>query len=271
MEQPADTTGDSTTAAGAADASLLGRYPWLVFVAPFVVYMLANSLEPAPPKGDAGEEATTGLLNLSYDQYPLVYCGKIVVTLVVIALLWRGYRAFPLRVSMWGLGVGALGGVLWIALCQPPVQEAMRDLWTSVGMGSFVDTGLRSGFDPLTEMADTPVWAYAFLAVRFAGLVVVVPWIEEFFWRGFLVRFLAGVNWETIPFGSYHLGPLVITTVAFALAHPLTEFPAAVTWFALVSWVMISTRNIYDCIVAHAVTNLMVGIYVVATSAWYLM
>ena len=113
--------------------------------------------------------------------------------------------------------------------------------------------------------------AYAFLALRLFGMVVVVAWIEEFFWRAFLIRFLQGSDWWRIEFGTYQLGPLAATTVVFALAHPLTEFPAAIAWFAVVSWLMLTTRNIYDCIIAHGVTNLLLAIYVIVTGAWYLM
>jgi membrane protease YdiL (CAAX protease family) len=39
----------------------------------------------------------------------------------------------------------------------------------------------------------------------------------------------------------------------------------------MVTWLMVKTRNIWDCVVAHAVTNLLLGVYVVATGQWQLM
>ena len=53
------------------------------------------------------------------------------------------------------------------------------------------------------------------------------------------------------------------------LYHP--EILAALVWFSLVSWLMVRTRNIWDCVAAHAVTNLMLGIHVVGTGHWQLM
>jgi membrane protease YdiL (CAAX protease family) len=39
----------------------------------------------------------------------------------------------------------------------------------------------------------------------------------------------------------------------------------------MVTWLMVRTRNIWDCVVAHALTNLILGIYVVTTGTWRLM
>jgi membrane protease YdiL (CAAX protease family) len=52
--------------------------------------------------------------------------------------------------------------------------------------------------------------------------------------------------------------------------HP-GELLAAAVWFSMVTWLMVKTRNIWDCVVAHAVTNLLLGVYVVATGQWQLM
>ena len=44
----------------------------------------------------------------------------------------------------------------------------------------------------------------------------------------------------------------------------------AVVWFAMITCLMVKTRNLWDCVVAHAVTNLLLGIYVMKTGAWAL-
>ena len=38
----------------------------------------------------------------------------------------------------------------------------------------------------------------------------------------------------------------------------------------MVTWLMVRTRNIWDCVAAHAVTNVLLGIYVVASQQWTL-
>ncbi len=266
--QPASTNSSDTSVADPPQG-FLEQNPWIPFVVPMVIYMLANSLEPRPPLAD-GEPAGGGL-GIPFEYYPWVYAGKIVITLAAIAFVWPGYRPFRFRLSPLSFLVGAVGAVAWIGLCQPPVLDAMDSLLANLGLSDFAESGERSGFNPLQHWADNSAMAYGFLALRLFGMVAVVAWVEEFFWRAFLLRFLQGANWWNIDFGTYQMGPLVATTVVFALAHPLTEFPAAIAWFAIVSWLMLTTRNIYDCIVAHAVTNLLLAIYVIATGAWYLM
>jgi hypothetical protein len=46
---------------------------------------------------------------------------------------------------------------------------------------------------------------------------------------------------------------------------------AALVWFSLVTLLMVRTRSMWDCVVAHAVTNLLLGIYVVYSGSWALM
>jgi membrane protease YdiL (CAAX protease family) len=54
------------------------------------------------------------------------------------------------------------------------------------------------------------------------------------------------------------------------MTHP-GELLAAAIWFSLVTWLMVRTKNIWDCVIAHAITNLLLGIYVVSFSRWQLM
>ena len=62
--------------------------------------------------------------------------------------------------------------------------------------------------------------------------------------------------------------PLVLT--GMACVSPAEMFAAAV-WFTLITWLMFKTKNIWDCVAAHAVTNLLLGVYVVLSGDWYFM
>jgi CAAX prenyl protease-like protein len=110
-----------------------------------------------------------------------------------------------------------------------------------------------------------------FLSVRLFGLAIVVPVIEEFFLRGFAMRFVMEKDWWKVPFGTVNRVAIVVGTVLPMLSHP--ELLAAAVWFSLVTWLMLRTKNIWDCVVAHAVTNLLLGVYVVVMGgeAWRLM
>jgi len=236
-----------------------------VFVVPFAVYMLVGSLEPSVDK-------PFGLLGfeIDYSSYPLVYTVKIAATLIAIAAVAKGntgYKQFPFRVSPLAYVVGVVGVVLWIGLCQ---LELEARLLGPLGYDKIADLGRRPGFNPLAEMAARPALAYAFLAVRLFGLTLVVPLIEEFFIRGFVMRFVIDPDWPKVPFGTLTPTAAIAGTLLPVMMHPAELFAAAV-WFTLVTWLMFKTKNIWDCVVAHAVTNGLLGAYVLATGQWQFM
>jgi hypothetical protein len=236
------------------------RNPWLVFLLPFVVFLLVGTFEPAAPAENAAGSSST---RIPYDAYPLIYTIKIGLTLAAIAYVWPGYRQFRWRLSLIAILVGVVGAAVWIGLAALQREITARFGW-DFGLGK------RSAFNPLAELKDRPAWAHAFLAVRFLGLAVVVPVIEEFFLRGFLMRFVVAADWWKVPFGDVNRLAIVVGTAVPVLMHPQEALAAAV-WFSAVTWLMLRTRNIWDCVAAHAVTNLLLGFYVLASGNWWLM
>jgi uncharacterized protein len=243
---------------------LLARQHWVLFLLPFLVFMLVGALEPTPEKAGG---AAIGL-SIPYAYYPWVYVAKIALTVVAIAFVWPGYRDFPLRLSWLAIVVGVVGGPLWIGLCSLDVERACVPYLDRVGLGWLIAAGDRAAFNPFQQLAGPSAWA--FLAVRFFGLVVVVPLIEEFFLRGFVMRFVVERDWWKVPFGTASGLAIVLGTAVPMLMHP-GELLAAAVWFSLVTWLMLRTRSIWDCVVAHALTNLILGIYVVLSGTWRLM
>jgi CAAX prenyl protease-like protein len=204
---------------------------------------------------------------LDVTHYPLVYTAKLVAVVIAIALVWPIYRAFPFGVTLLGLLVGVVGGVAWIALCRANLEAR---LLPAVGLGNLLGNGDRAAYNPFDALSDNPAWMYGFLTIRFVGLALVVPIVEEFFLRGFLMRFVTATDWEKVSFGTASTAAIVVGTAFPMLSHPPSEWLAVVVWFSLVTWLMLRTRNIWDCVTAHAVTNLMLGIYVVSTGDWHL-
>ncbi len=246
----------------AINAAWLSQQPWLGYILPLAVYMLVGSLEPASDK-----PFEMAGLTIPYSAYPLVYTIKLALTAAAVALVWPTYRQFPLRVSWLAPVVGAVGIVLWVGIAELGLEDT---LLTPLGLGWFVSTGQRSAFNPLAEWPDQPLAAYGFLGVRFIGLVLVVPLIEEFFLRGFAMRFVVTADWWKVPFGTYTPAAAAVGILLPVLTHPGEVF-AALAWFALVTWLTFRTKNIWDCVVAHMVTNLLLGIYVLASGHWRLM
>lgn len=244
--------------------AILTRHPWLPFVLPWAVYMVLGTLEPRP----AASDAATGWLSIDYRFYPIVYSVKILGTLGAMLWMLPDYKKFPLRVSFWAPLVGLVGIGVWVGLCAIHLEQRCLP---AMHLGWLVELGRRDAYDPFREMATLSPWcARSFLCIRFFGLVVVVPLIEEFFLRGFLMPQCIGADWRRIPFGAVNREALLLSIAYGILTHP-AELVAAAAWFALVTWLMARTRNIWDCVVAHALTNLFLGVYVVASGDWQLL
>jgi CAAX prenyl protease-like protein len=237
---------------------------WVPFVVPFLVYGVIGSFEPSNP----AEPHWLGF-TIAYEHYPAIYAAKIAATIAALVLFWPAYvtgAGFALRVAPLAIVVGLVGGVLWIALAHVPLTPVFAPL----GLADWFDTSDRPAFNPFEQLAGNSAWTYGFLAIRFIGLVLVVPLMEELFLRAFLMRFVMHANWPRIPFGEVNGLAVAVGTLLPMLTHPPSEMLAVAVWFSLVTWLMVRTKNFWDCVVAHAVTNLMLGIYVVAFKQWWL-
>ena len=244
--------------------ALLHRHRWITFLLPMIVFMLVGSLEPT---AETVGGAAIGL-SIPYAHYPWVYTAKICLTIVAMIFVLPGYREFSLRVSWLGIGVGVVGVVIWVGLCKLDLEHRfLVPLLEPIGLDWLI--AARSAFNPFEHLTAHPACAWGFLAVRFLGLVAVVAVIEEFLLRGFIMRFVVDARWWEVPIGKVTTTAVVVGTLIPMAMHP--ELLAAAVWFSMVTWLMIKTRNIWDCVAAHAVTNLLLGIYVVFSGDWHLM
>ena len=236
-----------------------GRHPWVAPVLPLLIYSVLGALEPSP--GQSGGRAVG--LAVPYKAYPLVYTLKIGLTLAAIALVLPGYPRPLRRPSMTALAVGAVGVLVWIGLWRLGLDRWLLGLVGFAGPAEkLASLAARPAFNPFSEMGDGRALAWAFLAVRFAGLIAIVPLIEEFFLRGFLMPLVVADDWSSVPFGRVNAAAIAVSLIIPALAHPAEMLPA-VAWFGMGTWLMVKTRNFWDCVAAHAVTNLLLGVYVV--------
>lgn len=195
-----------------------------------------------------------------------VYPLQTIVTLACIAFWWRNYTFRPLNANhiAWAVAAGVIGLVLWLLPSWLTVQGFAQE---------FKPLGFMSrhepGFDP-TIWQDRPGLYWSVIALRFLRMTVVVAFAEEIFWRGFLWRLLSEPyrDFSQGAFGQWRWQALAGVVVMFALAHWGPDCMVAVIWCLLVSWLYLRTRSVGACIIAHAVTNLLLGIYIMVTKQW---
>ncbi|MBC8135564.1 MAG: CAAX prenyl protease-related protein [Fibrella sp.] len=213
--------------------------PWLPYVLPMLLFLLATQGESYLPKS----------------VYPLAYAVKAVIvtaTLAVCARTWRHELRFDGKALAFGLVAGCVGLPLWLGVSEmtPPL--------------SFL--GTRAAYNPFDEIPDATLRT-VFLATRFFGLAVMVPIMEEVFWRSFLLRFVTDQDkWYTLSVGTFSPVALAIVCALFGVAHP--EYLAAIVFALLMAGLLRFTKSLLACVIAHGVTNLALGIYVLVTGNW---
>lgn len=197
--------------------------------------------------------------------YPLAYSVLVVVGCLVSFALLRGKKILQphWRVAP-AVVFGLLGIGLWIALCHLGLERRVL-----AALPAFLNPGERVGYNPFAELgAGWPVWS--FIAMRLLGIAVLVPIAEEIFWRGFLTRWLIDPEWERVEVGEYTLHSCAIVVALFTLAHPAGEWLAAATYGGLIQMLYYWKKDLWLCVVAHAVSNFVLAVYVLATGVWWL-
>jgi len=146
------------------------------------------------------------------------------------------------------------------------IAVAVFGIW--IGPQYFLNFAPRTvGFDPtLLENNSATYWST--ILFRFLRLVVVVPLVEEIFWRGFLLRFVIDEHFERVPFGKFNWLSFAVVTVAFTFSHSRPDWPAAFITGALYNVVAYRTQSLGSCVLAHAVTNLLLGLWIMQTQQW---
>jgi len=123
------------------------------------------------------------------------------------------------------------------------------------------------GFNPdMLTAHPTLYWLTLFL--RFLRLVIVVPLVEEVFWRSFLLRYLISEKFNAVPFGAFSWLSFSVVALAFAFSHSISDWPAALVAGALYNLVAYRSRSLASCVAAHGLTNLALGLWIIATGQW---
>lgn len=215
-------------------------------VIPFVLYLLGTSF----------------LARFGDEWYPLLYGGLVLGLLAYLAWLLVGqsilrphWRVLPAVV------VGLVGIGLWIGLANLHVEEQLAQ-W----LPTWLRPETRVAYNPLDQLSGVQQWV--FIVVRLLGIAVVVPIVEELFWRGFLLRWLVDPEWERVPLGEFTLSSCLTVTLMFTLAHP--EWLAAAVYCLLLNALLYWKKDLWLCVVAHAISNFTLAMYVLATGAWWL-
>jgi CAAX prenyl protease-like protein len=165
----------------------------------------------------------------------------------------RGRPSKPLLSVLIGIAVF----IIWVA------PDRIAPWWHHTLPFNNAITGSPAGNTPPASKSD-PV----FLFFRIAISVIAVPILEELFWRGWLMRWLVDSNhFEKVPLGTYATGAFWLVALLFASEHG-SFWDVGLAAGIVYNWWMVRTRNLWDCILAHAVTNGVLAAYVIVAGQW---
>ena len=173
---------------------------------------------------------------------------------------WRWYARPAWHHVPLGAGVGVLVLILWVGLEDPAAAGwgPLQELYVKWGVRPLGE--LRPPLKALPYAPETCGWPLTIVRILGSGLVIGV--IEEFFWRGFLYRWMFGGDFTQVDPGRYARLPFFAIALVFGLEH--MEWLAGLAAGLAYGWLFLRTRDIWTVAFAHALTNLLLGAYVVA-------
>jgi uncharacterized protein len=183
--------------------------------------------------------------------------GQALFLVAMAAIVY--FLAWPVvsfKVERWGstVGIGVAVFLIWIA--PDAFWPEYRHLWL------FENSIMGKAQGTLTGDASPLV-----LLLRSARAVLIVPVIEELFWRAWMMRWLISPDFEKVPLGAWSAQSFWVVALLFASEHgPFWD--VGLVAGILYNWWMIRTRSLGDLILAHAVTNACLCGYVVAFGRW---
>jgi hypothetical protein len=142
---------------------------------------------------------------------------------------------------------------------------AQNTLWLKLGLTQPPEI-LTPAWDPATQFGSGSALAGFFILVRILGSTFVVPPIEEVFYRSLLYRYLAKHEFLAVPLNRFFPVSFLATPLIFGLAH--NEWLAGIVCGAAFQWLVLRKNRLGDAMTAHAITNFLLGVWVVWRGAW---
>lgn len=176
------------------------------------------------------------------------YALRLIAVLAALACGWRPLTRLDWRFGWRGIGVGAAVFAFWLG--------ASRLILIPHGMPA-----------PLAAM---PSWGRSlWIASRALTGVLLVPVAEELAYRGYLLRRLRAEDFESVAFGSVGWVSLLVTALAFGVLHGPLWLPGIAAGIAY-GLVLMRTGRMGEAVAAHATSNLLIAIWVLAAGQWQL-
>lgn len=192
-----------------------------------------------------------------------IYFLKSVLGAWLIWETWPFVKEMRANISWEAVAVGVGVCVMWIGL--DGLYPGMTELSQKLGMSKPPAYPVQP-WNPHAQFGQNSEWAWFFIGVRILGSALVVPFLEEVVFRSFLYRYIAKPDFESVPLGQFLPLPFFATALVFALEHE--QWLAGILCGFAYQWLVLRKKRLGDAIVAHGITNLLLGLWVVWKGDW---
>jgi CAAX prenyl protease-like protein len=223
--------------------SKLTGSPVLARVAPFLLFILLTFVQ-----GHAGGSAPFW-----------IYFAKTLVTAWLLWLVRGAVSELRWHLSWEAVVVGVGVFVLWIGLDVILVRLGFPNSYPKLSLNG-------AAWNPHVAFGQGTGLAWFFLLVRVLGSSLVVPLMEEVFFRSFLYRFIARSDFLSVPLGAFLWFPFLAASSVFGAEH--REWLAGILSGFAYQALVCRKKRLGDAITAHALTNFLLGLWVIWQGAW---
>ena len=234
---------DSALTADPAEEAASHKDAWIPHVVPFLAWIFLMSM-------------LDGVLDAGWK-----YAARTFLCLGLLVYLrpWRWYSRLTLRNVPAGIAVGVFVFGFWIFFETDFMSrfEGIHRLYLSVG------TLMKPWelISPVQQITYDPAQiGWPLTAIRLLGSAVVIAIIEEFFWRGWMYRWIIKEDFLSVDPGTLNWKALLIMSLMFASVHQrwLAGFACGICYGLL----YIRTKDVWAPTIAHFTTNFLLGVYV---------
>src|SRR4029079_7812868 len=167
--------------------SKLRGSPLWVRVLPFLIFVTLTSAQ-----GWFGEAAKYW-----------IYVGKSLLGAIMLWLVWQNVKERRWTVSLEAVAVGVLVILVWVGI-DPYYPKLVHP---------------EKPWNPHAQFGVGSGLASFFVLARILGSSLVVPGMEEMFYRSFFYRYIIKPEFEGVPLRQFHLIAFLITCTMFGFVH----------------------------------------------------
>lgn len=205
--------------------------PYIPYIVPFILFIIFTYAGP--------------LFNISL---LIIYPLKTIVVATSLIYFWNDYK-HEIGFSFDWLTIisGIFVFIIWVL---------PQGLYPQIGYSEFNPYKLTSGYG-----------VYFAIAIRIIGASLVVPLMEELFWRSFALRYAIDTDFKSVPLGQFSWFSFIFVSVIFGFEHH--QWLVGIIAGLVYAGILYRKKDLFVPILSHAITNLLLGVYVVATRKWF--